>query len=200
MSIHYELYENPDRENTGEKQPLHARVIPSGTYTTEEFLDYVAKAQHVPHAQLTSSMGAIISELKTLLSRGYIVEFGELGHLSVTLKTEKPVMDRKEIRSPSICLKDITLKVNKHYKKELNAMMELERISSPTRSKQKLSEEECLARLKQFFQTHPCISRADYSSITGTNKLQAIRQLHSFAERGIIRKYGSGKSVVYIPQ
>lgn len=200
MSIYYDLYENPDKEKSGEKQPLHARVVPSGTYSAEEFIDYVSKAQHVPHAQLTASIEAIVSELKTLLARGYIVEFGELGHLSVTLKTNRKIMNRKEVRSPSISLKDITLKVNKQYKKELGAMMELERISSSTRSRQQLTDEECLARLQQFFETHPCINRADYSALTGTNKMKAIRQLQTFIEQGIIRKYGTGKAVVYIPQ
>lgn len=28
MSTYYDLYETPDVQNTGEKQPLHARIVP----------------------------------------------------------------------------------------------------------------------------------------------------------------------------
>ena len=29
MSAYYDLYETPDPNSTGEKQPLHARIVPS---------------------------------------------------------------------------------------------------------------------------------------------------------------------------
>ena len=44
MSIYYDLYENPDKEGTEEQKLLHARVVPSGTYTTKEFVERVADA------------------------------------------------------------------------------------------------------------------------------------------------------------
>ena len=33
MSAQYDLYETPDPANTGEQKPLHARIVPSGTYS-----------------------------------------------------------------------------------------------------------------------------------------------------------------------
>ena len=41
------------------------------------------------------------------MARGYIVELGELGHLSVSLKCTQKVMTKKEIRSESICFDNI---------------------------------------------------------------------------------------------
>lgn len=153
---------------------------------------------HIPHAQLVGAVEAITDELQTLLSRGYIVEFGDLGHFSLTLSLEKEITDRKEVRSPSIRLKNIKLKVKQTYKRELNFKMDLERVSFPIRSNMNISEEECLKRLLDFLERHPCINRADYSAITGVNKTQAIRQLNLFIEKGMIQKYGNGKTVVYI--
>ena len=132
MSIYYDLYENPDKEGTEEQKLLHARVVPSGTYTTKEFVERVSMMHHIPHAQLVGAVEAITDELQTLLSRGYIVEFGDLGHFSLTLSLEKEITDRKEVRSPSVHLKNIKLKVKQTYKRELNSKMDLERISSPT--------------------------------------------------------------------
>ena len=57
---------------------------------------------HIPHAQLVGAVEAITDELQTLLSRGYIVEFGDLGHFSLTLSLEKEITDRKE-SALSIC-------------------------------------------------------------------------------------------------
>ncbi|UVV58897.1 DNA-binding protein [Bacteroides thetaiotaomicron] len=172
--------------------------MPSGTYTTKEFVERVSMMHHIPHAQLVGAVEAITDELQTLLSRGYIVEFGDLGHFSLTLSLEKEITDRKEVRSPSVHLKNIKLKVKQTYKRELNSKMDLERISSPTRSNMNISEEECLKRLQDFLEKHPCINRADYCAITGMNKTQAIRQLNLFIEKGVIQKYGIGKTVVYI--
>ena len=38
MSAYYDLYETPDVQNTGEKQPLHARIVPSGVLTSKKSL------------------------------------------------------------------------------------------------------------------------------------------------------------------
>ena len=48
MSAYYDLYETPDVQNTGEKQPLHARIVPSGTYSQKEFIERVSRYQHFP--------------------------------------------------------------------------------------------------------------------------------------------------------
>lgn len=37
MSAQYDLYETPDPANTGEQKPLHARIVPSGTYSKKSF-------------------------------------------------------------------------------------------------------------------------------------------------------------------
>ena len=199
MSIHYDLYENPPQEEDGkETQTLHARVVPSGTYTTKDFVERVAALHHLPHAQLIGAIDAITDELQTLLARGYIVEFGDLGHFSLSLSVAREITDRKEIRSPSVRLKNIHLKVKKTFKKELNARMNLERVSSPTRSSHGTDEGRCRQLLLEFLEQHPCINRADYCRLVGVNKMCALRHLNSFIQAGIIRKYGSGKSVVYI--
>ena len=38
MSAQYDLYETPDPANTGEQKPLHARIVPNGTYSKKEFM------------------------------------------------------------------------------------------------------------------------------------------------------------------
>ena len=43
MSAYYDLYETPDGQTTGEKQPLHARIVPSGTYSQIECIERVSR-------------------------------------------------------------------------------------------------------------------------------------------------------------
>lgn len=57
MSAYYDLYETPDVQNTGEKQPLHARIVPSGTYSQKEFIERVSRYQHFPRIWLTGCWG-----------------------------------------------------------------------------------------------------------------------------------------------
>lgn len=198
MSVHYDLYENPDIKQTGEKQPLHARVVSKGSYSKKEFIQRVSIYQHLPHALLEGAIQAIGSELKDLLAQGYSVELGEIGHFSLSLKTDRRVMDKKELRSPSIHLKDVVFRVNRNFKRELSGQIELERTASSTRTDLKLSKEECINRLKAFLEKNQCINRADYATITGRSKIQAVRDLNEFIQDGIIRKYGTGRMVVYL--
>lgn len=198
MSIYYDLYENPDIQKTGEQQPLHARVVSKGTYNAAEFLERVSIYQHLPYPLLAGALKAITDELRDLLAQGYSVELGELGHLSLSLKVERSVMEKKELRSPSVRLKNVNLQVGHPFKAELRAKMDLERAQSPLRAKSPLTEDQCLSRLNKFLDETPCISRADYAALTGKSKIQAVRDIHLFLENGLLQKYGTGRSVVYI--
>ena len=97
-----------------------------------------------------------------------------------------------------MCLKDINFRVNRQFKKDIESGIELQRYHSPFRVKNPLAEEKCLQRLNKFFEDHPCINRQDYAQLVGKTKKQALQDINAFIERGILKKYGSGRSVVYI--
>lgn len=198
MSVNYDLYETPDLTKSGEEQPLHARVVLKGSYTAEEFIDQVASFQHVPHAQLVGAIEAISIQLRHLLLKGFSVEVGDIGHFSLSLKVNKKVMNSNELRSPSVSLKDVNLKINRQFKKEIESRLELERYHSPFRVKNPMEQEKCLQRLNKFFETNPCINRQDYAALVGKTKKQALQDINAFIERGVLKKYGVGRSVVYI--
>lgn len=198
MSVNYDLYETPDLAKSGEEQPLHARVVLKGSYTAEEFIDQVASFQHVPHAQLVGSIEAISIQLRHLLLKGFSVELGDIGYFSLSLKVHKKVMDSQKLRSPSVSLKDVNLKINRQFKKDIESRLELERYHSPYRVKNPMELEKCLRRLNKFFETNPCINRQDYAALVGKTKKQALQDINAFIERGVLKKYGVGRSVVYI--
>ena len=184
MSVNYDLYETPDLTKSGEEQPLHARVVLKGSYTAEEFVEQVTAFQHMPHAQVVGVIEA--------------VELGDIGYFTLSLNVNKEVTDSKDLRSPSVSLKDINLRINRQFKKDIETELVLQRYHSPFRVKNPLAEEKCLQRLNKFLEKNPCINRQDYALLVGKTKTQALQDINAFIEKGILKKYGAGRSVVYI--
>ena len=197
MSAQYDLYETPDIKQTGEKQPLHPRIVPKGTIGQDEFLDRVHKFTGISRSLLAGAMQSFQNELKDLLSNGWIVELGEIGYFSVSLQGP-PVMHKKDVRAQSIKLKNINYLPTKQFKREVGYDMRLERTESLTRPKGNgRSEAECLALITAHLEKYPCMTRTDYCHMTGHDKKRALKELNAFIEKGILMRYGAGKQVVY---
>ena len=177
---------------------MHARVVLKGSYTAEEFVEQVTVFQHMPHAQVVGVIEAISKELRHLLLKGFSVELGDIGYFTLSLSVDKKVMESKELRSPSVSLKDVNFRVNRQFKKDIESELKLQLYHSPFRVKNPLSEKKCLQRLTKFLEEHPCINRRDYAQLVGKTKTQALQDINSFIEQGILKKYGYGRSVVYI--
>ena len=197
MSAQYDLYETPDIKQTGEKQPLHPRIVPKGTIGQDEFLDRVHKFTGISRSLLAGAMQSFQNELTDLLANGWIVELGEIGYFSVSLQGP-PVMHKKDVRAQSIKLKNINYLPTKQFKREVGYDMRLERTESLTRPKGNgRSEAECLALITAHLEKYPCMTRTDYCHMTGHDKKRALKELNAFIEKGILMRYGAGKQVVY---
>ena len=197
MCAQYDLYETPDIKQTGEKQPLHPRIVPKGTIGQDEFLDRVHKFTGISRSLLAGAMQSFQNELKDLLANGWIVELGEIGYFSVSLQGP-PVMHKKDVRAQSIKLKNINYLPTKQFKREVGYDMRLERTESLTRPKGNgRSEAECLALITAHLEKYPCMTRTDYCYMTGHDKKRALKELNAFIKKGILMRYGAGKQVVY---
>lgn len=197
MSIYYDLYNSGNPLKSEEQQPLHARVIPSGTIDAKKFIEMVAKTNGFSQATIEGCLQAITDELRHWLAQGWIVEIGELGHFSLSLKCDHSVMEKQEIRSPSIHLNKVNLRINKKFREALQPLT-LERKESPYRAENKYGEEECRSLLMEYIDKHGCITRSDFLRITGVSRDKVFELLRKFLEEGIIRKYGAGRTVVYL--
>lgn len=198
MSAYYDLYQTPNPAGEdGEEKGLHARILPRGTISADKFRELVSKATGFSPAILDGTLQAITDELHSWLSEGWIVEVGELGYFSVSLKCDRLVANKKEIRSPSVHFQNVNLRLGSKFRNRF-VTMELERKESPYVSHSSLSEVERKNRLLQHLDKHGCITRGDYEAMTGRAKHQAVADLNRYLEEGIIRKYGSGKMVVYL--
>ena len=197
MSIYYDLYASGNPLKREEQQPLHARVIPSGTLDAKKFIELVSKSNGFSQATIEGCLQAVTDELQRWRSQGWTVEVGELGYFSLSLKCDRSVTEKKEIRSPSIRLNKVNLRVNKKFYEELEPL-QLERIESPNRADNTRGEDECRALLMQHIDEHGCITRADFMRLAAISRDKAVEFLRKYQDEGIIRKYGAGKTVVYL--
>ena len=160
-------------------------------------MEIVHNATGFSEAILRGTLQSVIDELQRWLADGWIVEVGELGYFSLSLECDRLVEDKKEIRSPSIRMRNVNLRLSSKFRNRF-LTMELERKSSPYVSHSGLTLEQRQQRLLLHLDKHGCIIRTDYEQLTGITKGQALADLNRFIEEGIVRKYGSGKTVVYL--
>lgn len=197
MSAKYDLYETPDVKQTGEKQPLHARIVAKGTIDKEEFLDRVHLFTGMSRSMLSGAMESFQNELYDLLANGWNVELGDIGFFSVSIKGPK-VMTKKEVHSQSIHFRNINFRAGKKSKKAVWQRMSLERSETSSHVKpQRLSLEKCLALTYEYLDNYPVITRADYCRLTGLKKEHALQDLNSFINQGVLKRFGGGKQVFY---
>ena len=116
MSAYYDLYQTPDPLGENRNEPrLHARILPRGTISADKFRELVAKATGFSPAILDGTLQAVTDELYSWLSEGWTVEVGELGYFSVSLKCDRQVTDKKEIRSPSVHFQNVNLRLGSKF-------------------------------------------------------------------------------------
>ena len=87
----------------------------------KKFIELVSKSNAFSQATIEGCLQAVTDELQHWLKQGWIVEVGELGYFSLSLKCDHPVMEKKEIRSPSIHLNKVNLRINKKFRENMNA-------------------------------------------------------------------------------
>lgn len=120
MSAFYDLYETRTLMIQGETTPSCPHCSEWNLFE-KDFIERVSRHQPFPHNIIEGVLGAVVDELAEALADGYIVELGELGHFSISLKCTHKVMTKKEIRAESIRFDNVHLRTSKEFKKENKA-------------------------------------------------------------------------------
>lgn len=204
MSAYYDLYETPSPNGEENKKSLHARICPKRTYTRKEFVEHVATFQHLPKNIIGAALDACIDELCDLLADGNIVELGELGFFSTSLKCLRETDDeQKKIRSESVQFQNVHLRISSTFRKSIRRTMTLERTHSATKKPKHVkatTEEARKERLALFLRQNVCINKNEYIRLSGLTRHAAIDELNKFIRQGFLRRRGMGRSTVYVRQ
>ena len=201
MSAYYDLYETPSPDGKTDSKTLHARICPKRTYTKKEFVEHVTLYQHLPKSVIGAALDACIDELCELLADGNIVEVGELGYFSTSLKCLRETDDdKRKIRAESVRFQNVNLRLSSEFRKEILKKMELERTHSQTKKSKKVTTTGAVRqeRLMQFLEANVCITKSEYMQLTGLTRHAAIDELNGFVSLGILRRRGLGRSTVYV--
>ena len=186
------------------RSSLHARICPKGTYTQKEFVEHVSTFQHLPKNVIGAALDACIDELCDLLANGNIVELGELGFFSTSLKCLRETDDeKKKIRSESVQFQNVHLRISSTFRNNIKKKMMLERVHSTTKKSKKAvetTEDTRKAELELFLKRNVCINKNEYIQLSGLTRHAAIDELNKFILQGFLRRRGVGRSTVYVRQ
>lgn len=196
MAAKYDLYENPDPKQSGEKQALHARFVPTGKTSVTHLCERAANGNTFNPGEMKAMLECIIDRVVEELGMGYVVELGSLGTVSMTLES-RPVMEKNEIRSASVRVKNLTLTVSKKMKRRIKGIA-LERNPYGWQS-HKISEDEIELRMTKFFAGNLVMRSSDYCCLRECKRCKGIEELNAFIAAGKLERSGHGSTTVYFP-
>jgi hypothetical protein len=167
-------------------------------------VEHIATFQHLPKNVIGAALDACIDELCDLLANGNIVELGELGFFSTSLKCLRETDDeKKKIRSESVQFQNVHLRISSTFRNNIKKKMTLERVHSTTKKSKKVvetTEETRKAELELFLKQNVCINKNEYIQLSGLTRHAAIDELNNFIRQGFLRRRGMGRSTVYVRQ
>lgn len=196
MAAKYDLYKNPSPKGKAEEQLMHARFVPYGKVTADELYKLAANGNTFTPGEIHAMLECVIDTVINQLEFGKVVEFGSLGTISMTLDS-RPVMKKSEIRSQSVCVKNLTLKVSKVTKRRIHSI-ELERNPYGWQSHQ-MEPEEIERRLTEYFAKNFVMRSPDYCHLRKCKRCMGIKELNAFIAEGRLCRNGRGCTTIYIP-
>ena len=111
-----------------------------------------------------------------------------------TIDTERLVSDISHAQT--IFFSKVHFRVSPDFRKRCAGFVE--RAKYGFRKSAELSGAERYRRLLVFLETHPFITRKDYSSVTGLLKNKALNDLNLLVEKGYLSTIGQGSHKVYV--
>lgn len=195
MAAEYDFQRRPNPKGDGELQPLYPRIVNKGTIDTERLIHDISLMSSFSPGDIKGLLAAFEERISYYLSEGHHVQLGDMGYFSAGLKA-RPVMDPKEIHSQTIFFGKVNFRVSPNFRKRCAGF--LERAKYGFRKSAELSGAERYRRLLVFLETHPFITRHDYSGITGLLKNKALKDLNLLVDKGYLTTIGRGSHKVYV--
>lgn len=197
MGITYDFGKRPPANGGKEDERLYVRWKSNGTIDFDCLVKKIAEASSFTEADIRGMMSAFEDELAYYVSEGYNVQLGKIGFFSPKLKA-RPVLHRKDIRSASIEMVNVNFRSSAWLRKSASNVAERSEMSF-MRSKESTREER-FNLLQTYLESHPFITRPDYTTLTGLLPSKALKELHAFVDEGILHIEGRGSHKVFMKQ
>ncbi len=196
MTLFYDFKEGPVKNDPETPPMLYPHVIPNGTVSTRTLIRTVASRCTFSPGELQGMLTQLTDEIIRRLLDGYRVQLGEMGYLSLKLKTDRPVTDKKAIRAESVYIANVNFRAAAGFRKKLHG--ELRRNRNKTfRKSAGLSPEKRKERLLAYLATTPYLTCSRYMELTGLLRKKALEDLHGYVEEGVLKCNGKGVHLIF---
>lgn len=197
MAAQYDFKPMPSSKDDGTSPVLYPRIVNKGTISTKQLVNEICAMSSFTPGDVEGLLSSFEDRISYYLSEGHHVQFGDIGYFSAGL-TARPVKDKKEIHAQSIFFGKVHFRVSSSFRKRCAGFLERVRPGYGFRQSQELSGAERYRRLMVYLETHPFITRKDYSGITGLLKNKALNDLNLLVNKGYLDTVGRGSHKVYI--
>lgn len=197
MAAQYDFRPMPGAKEEGKPQLLYPRIVNKGTITTDRLVSDISGMSSFTPGDIEGLLTAFEERVSYYLSEGHHVQLGNFGYFSAGLNA-RPVEDKKEIHSQSIYFGKVNFRVSPAFRKRCAGFLERVRPGYGFRQSMELGGAERYRRLLVFLETHPFITRHEYSGITGLLKNKALKDLNLLVDKGYLTTVGRGSHKVYL--
>ena len=199
MSALYDFLPVPPKGNDESGSHLYPKLRPYKTVSFDELTEKIASHSGLTKGNILAVMEEIENWTKQLLSEGYRVQIGNIGTVSASLKADAEVYDKGDIHAQSIRFDKVKVTVSKQFSKQCSGKV----LRAPSGKKFRQSsctytEEERLALLQSYLESHDYITRAEYGALTGLLKYKAWQDLDKWVKAHLIDIKGRAPHRVYV--
>ena len=199
MSALYDFLPVPPKGNDESGSHLYPKLRPYKTVSFDELTEKIASHSGLTKGNILAVMEEIENWTKQLLSEGYRVQIGNIGTVSASLKADAEVYDKEDIHAQSIRFDKVRVTVSKQFSKQCCGKV----LRAPSWKKFQQSsctytEEERLALLQSYLESHDYITRAEYGALTGLLKYKAWQDLDKWVKAHLIDIKGRAPHRVYV--
>ena len=199
MSALYDFLPVPPKGNNESGSHLYPKLRPYKTVSFDELTEKIASHSGLTKGNILAVMEEIEYWTKQLLSEGYRVQIGNIGTVSASLKADAEVYDKGDIHAQSIRFDKVKVTVSKQFSKQCGGKV----LRAPSGKKFRQSsytytEEERLALLQSYLESHNYITRAEYGTLTGLLKYKAWQDLDKWVKAHLIDIKGRAPHRVYV--
>ena len=199
MSALYDLLPVPFAGDAENAPKLYPKMVAYQTVTFDQLVGKIASHSGLTRGNILAVMEEIENWTKQLLSEGYRVQIGNIGTVSASLKADAEVYDKGDIHAQSIRFDKVKMTVSKQFSKQCGGKV----LRAPSGKKFRQSsytytEEERLALLQSYLESHDYITRAEYGTLTGLLKYKAWQDLDKWVKAHLIDIKGRAPHRVYV--
>lgn len=198
MAILFDFYDtpSPDKDNGNKERKFHARVVGGQTIGIDTLVHHIHERSTLTKGDIKAVIEELGDELVYELADGNRVYLPGIGYFSLSLSAPSDT-DPQTTRSQQIEIKKVSFRADQLMKDSLKNKAEFKRSKEKNHST-KLSKDEILTLLRDFFKHNAYLTRPQFEEITGFTRMTAQRHLKEMVEEGVLKKTNGEHLPIYL--